>query len=179
MVRLLAQWAGGDPAELDEERVREYFLHLVREKGLAPQTVRQARAALTEFFVEMLGRRDWRVFRSVKTKDKYKLPVVLTREEVKRVLGLVREERFAVPLRLIYLCGLRLSEALHIEVSDIDRKGLRLHVRDGKGGKDRYVPLPQAALDMLTEHCALHPEDGAGLGPHPGGHRRSCHDRLD
>jgi integrase len=156
MVRLLSQWCECDPAELNEERVREYFLHLVREKGYAPQTVRQARAALTEFFVEMLGRHEWRVFRSVKTKDPQKLPVVLTREEVKRVLGAVREERFAVPLRLIYLCGLRLSEALHIEVSDIDRKGLRLHVRDGKGGKDRYVPLPQAALDMLTEHWKTH-----------------------
>ena len=46
LVRLLSEWCAGDPAELDEERVREYFLHLVREKGLAPQTVRQARAAL-------------------------------------------------------------------------------------------------------------------------------------
>ena len=65
MVRLLSQWCAGDPAELEEERVREYFLHLVREKGLAPQTVRQARAALTAYYVEMLGRREWRVFSSV------------------------------------------------------------------------------------------------------------------
>lgn len=156
MVRLLAQWSGSDPAELEEERVRDYFLHLVREKGLAPQTVRQARAALTAFYVEMLGRSEWRVFSSVKTKDKEKLPVVLTREEVKRLLAAVKEERFAVPLRLIYLCGLRLSEALHIEVRDIDRERLRLHIRDGKGGKDRCVPLPQAALDMLTSWWKTH-----------------------
>ena len=156
MVRLLAQWCGGDPAELEEERVREYFLHLVREKGLAPQTVRQARAALTAFYVEMLGRSEWRVFASIKTKDREKLPVVLTREEVKRLLKTVKEDRFGVPLRLIYLCGLRLSEALHIEVSDIDREGRRLHIRNGKGGKDRSVPLPQAALDMLTAWWKTH-----------------------
>jgi integrase/recombinase XerD len=156
MVRLLSQWCAGDPAELEEERVRAYFLHLVREKGLAPQTVRQARAALTAYYVEMLGRREWRVFSGVKTKDKHKLPVVLSREEVRQLLGAVVEERFAVPLRLIYLCGLRLSEALHLEVGDIDRQRLRLHVRDGKGGKDRYVPLPQAGLDMLAEHWKTH-----------------------
>jgi integrase/recombinase XerD len=96
------------------------------------------------------------VFSTVRTKDRQKLPVVLSREEVRRVLGAVEAERFAVPLRLICLCGLRLSEALHLEVGDIDRRGLRLHVRDGKGGKDRYVPLPQAALDMLTEHWKTH-----------------------
>jgi hypothetical protein len=56
MVRLLAQWCAGDPEELEEERVREYFLHVVPEKGLAPQTVRQARAALTADDVESLGR---------------------------------------------------------------------------------------------------------------------------
>jgi integrase/recombinase XerD len=75
---------------------------------------------------------------------------VLLREEVRLIFGEVKEARFAVPLRLIYLCGLRLSECLHIEVRDINRKEQRLHIRDGKGGKDRYVPLPQAALDELT-----------------------------
>lgn len=136
MLRLLARWAGSDPAELTEEQVREFFLHLIRDRQYASQSIRQARVALTVFYTDMLGRTDWKVMASVKTKDLFKLPMVLSRQEVAQVLGHVREMRFAVPLRLIYLCGLRLSECLHVEVKDIQRAGLRLHVREGKGGKD-------------------------------------------
>ena len=156
MIRLLAQWADEDPAALTEERVRDYFLHLVRVRSYAPQTLRQARAALSCFFIEMLGVRGWRVFDHIKTRDHQQLPVVLSRDEVRRVLSQVKELRFLAPLSLIYLCGLRLNEALHIETRDIHRKELRLHVRLGKGGKDRYVPLPQAALDMLEHWYRCH-----------------------
>ena len=151
VIRILEQWAEEDAAALGEERVREFFLHLVRERGYAPKSLRQARAALVCFYREMLGcAADWTVFAHVKTKDREALPVVLSREEVRRILTEVREPRFAVPLRLIYLCGLRLSEALHIEVGDIHRAQMRLHIREGKGGKDRYVPLPANALEALS-----------------------------
>lgn len=156
VVRVLARWAGEDPAGLGEERVREFFLHLIRDRQQAPQSIRQARAALTAFYAEMLGRTDWTVFASVKTKDPVKLPVVLSREEVRNILTHVRELRFAVPLRLIYLCGLRLGECLQVEVKDIQRAGLRLHVRNGKGGKDRMVPLPEAALHDLEQWWRWH-----------------------
>ena len=79
MVRLLARWAGRDPAELDEEQVRGFFLHLIRDRQYAPQSIRQARAALTAFYMEMPGRTDWTIFAPVKTKDLVKLPVVLSR----------------------------------------------------------------------------------------------------
>jgi integrase/recombinase XerD len=156
VVRILAQWAGEDPAELGEERVREFFLHLIGERSYASKSVRQARAALSSFFGEMLGHSGWRVFGQVKTKDAERLPEVLMREEVRQILTQVTEPRFAVPLRLIYMCGLRLSECLHIEVHDIRRGEQRLHIREGKGGKDRYVPLPQAALDDLTRWWKWH-----------------------
>ena len=156
VVRILAQWAGEDPAALGEERVREFFLHLVRERGYAPKSLRQARAALVAFYRDMPGRAQWRVFDEVKTKDREQLPVVLSREEVRRILTEVKELRYAVPLRLIYLCGLRLSEALHVEVRDIHRAEQRLHIREGKGGKDRCVPLPAAALDALEEWWRWH-----------------------
>ena len=81
MLRLLAAWAGQDPAELGEERVREFFLHLIQDRKYAPQSIRQAHVALTAFYMEMLGRTDWTVLASVKTKDPVKLPVVLSREE--------------------------------------------------------------------------------------------------
>ena len=156
VVRILAQWAGEDPAVLVEERVREFFLHLITERGYAPKSVRQARAGLISFYRDMLRVEGWRVFDEIRTKDRQRLPEVLEREEVRLVLSEVKEPRYATALRLIYLCGLRLSEALHVEVRDIDRKAQRLHIRDGKGGKDRYVPLPQAALDDLTNWWKWH-----------------------
>jgi integrase/recombinase XerD len=156
MIRLLAQWAGGDPALLSEEPVREYFLHLVNGRSYAPMTLRRARESLSCFFIEMLGVADGRVFAHIKTKDSQKLPVVLSRDEVRRVLAQVKDLRFLAPLTLIYLCGLRLSEALNIETRDIHRKELRLHVRLGIGGKDRYVPLPQAALEILERWYRCH-----------------------
>ena len=159
VVRMLAGWAGEDPAGLEEERVREFFLHLVRERGYASKSIRQARAGLVSFYRDMLGLAGWKVFDDVRTKDREQLPEVLLREEVRLILGGVTELRFATPLRVIYLCGLRLSECLHIEVRDIDRARQRLHIRDGKGGKDRFVPLPQTALEDLTNwwKCHRHP----------------------
>jgi len=153
---MLAGWAGEDPAVLGEERVREFFLHLIRERGYAPKSVRQARAGLLSFYRDMLRVEGWRVFDEIKTKDRERLPEVLDRGEVRCVLSEVKEARYATALRLIYLCGLRLSEALHVEVRDIHRQEQRLHIRDGKGGKDRFVPLPQAALDDLTNWWKWH-----------------------
>ena len=155
-MRILAQWAGSDPAGLGEERVREFFLHLLRDRRYAPKSARGARAALIYFFTEMLGVQGWKVFSHIRTRNREQLPVVLSREEVRCILKAVKEPRFGVALRLIYLCGLRLSECLHIEVHDIERKEQRLHIREGKGGKDRYVPLPQAAIEDLTQWWKWH-----------------------
>jgi integrase/recombinase XerD len=78
---------------------------------------------------------DWSLFSTIKTKDPERIPVVLSREEVRLILGLVREDRFRICLRLIYECGLRLGEGLRIETRDIDRAGHRLMVRQGQRGE--------------------------------------------
>jgi integrase/recombinase XerD len=96
------------------------------------------------------------VFSTVRTRDVFKLPVVLSREEVRQVLAAVRLPRFSVCLRLIYECGLRLNEALQVQTTDIDRAGQRLLVRMGKGGKDRIVPLSEAMLEDLTRWWRVH-----------------------
>jgi integrase/recombinase XerD len=156
IVRQLGEWAQRDPALLEEEDVREFFLHLLRDRGYAAQSMRQARASLVSFYAGMLGRVDWKVFATIKTKDIFKLPVVLTADEVRRVLDAVRETRFRVCLRLIYECGLRLTEALRIETRDIGRADRRLHVRCGKGGKERYVPLSPLMIDELSAWWRQH-----------------------
>ena len=135
--------------------MRSFFVFLKNDRDYAAQSMRQARASLTAFYAEML-RREWNVFSTVKTRDVFKLPVVLSREEVRQVLGAVRLPRFSVCLRLIYECGLRLNEALRVQTQDIDRAGQRLHVRLGKGGKDRCVPLSAAMLEDLTQWWKVH-----------------------
>ena len=85
-----------------------------------------------------------------------KLPAVLNIEEVLKILSLIRLPRYRVCLSTIYSCGLRLQEGTHLQVADIDRARMMLHVSHGKGGKDRYVPLPQRTLEMLRQYRKTH-----------------------
>jgi site-specific recombinase XerD len=98
----------------------------------------------------------WTVFDEIRTKDTRPLPRVLSRHEVAAVLGALKVQRFIVVLRLIYACGLRLGEAVALEWRDLDAAQGRLLVRDGKGGKQRFVPLPAALLPMLRAYWATH-----------------------
>lgn len=103
----------------------------------------------------------------VRAPHEHKLPVVLSQQEVKRVLSSIRIFRHRACLTTIYSCGLRLSEATHIQVGDIDSHHMLLHVKHGKGGKDRFVPLPQKTLLMLREFWKTH-RNKTWLFPAPG-----------
>jgi integrase/recombinase XerD len=87
----------------------------------------------------------------VRPPQEHKVPVVLSVEEVRQILGGVRKLHFRVCLRTIYACGLRLSEGISLQVGAIDSARMRVHVRLGKGGRDRYVPLPETTLTMLRQ----------------------------
>jgi integrase/recombinase XerD len=84
-----------------------------------------------------------------------KLPVVLSREEVQRILNGVRIPVYRICLTTIYACGLRLLEGAHLEIADVDSARMVLHIH-GKGGRDRYVPLPERLLALLREHWKTH-----------------------
>jgi integrase/recombinase XerD len=155
-VRLIGEHYAADPATLSEQQVRDYFVFLVRTKGLKGVSIRQARAALRLFYEMIVRVEKWTVFDEVRTKDTRPLPKVLSRADVAAVLGTVRVHRFRAVLRLIYACGLRLGEAVALEVRDIDGKEGRLLIRDGKGGKQRYVPLPKMMLLELRAWWATH-----------------------
>jgi integrase/recombinase XerD len=77
---------------------------------------------------------------------------VLSQEEVRSILKLVRVPVYRMALTLIYACGLRISEAARLETRDIDGKRHLILVREGKGGRDRYVPLHQRPLELLREY---------------------------
>jgi integrase/recombinase XerD len=86
----------------------------------------------------------------------FKLPVILSANEVRRLLALVPALDHRVCLSLIYSCGLRLGEGLRLEVRDIDAERRLIHIRGGKGNQDRYVPLPQRTLLLLREQWKAH-----------------------
>ena len=100
--------------------------------------------------------KNWHTFELVRPPHENKLPVVLSVQEVQRVLSCVERQRYQVCLTLIYSCGLRLLEGVRLQIKDIDGERKMLHVRLGKGGKDRYVPLPEATLKMLRQHWQTH-----------------------
>jgi len=142
------------PDQLSEEDIRQYFVHLTCERKLARPTVTIALCGI-KFFYEKTLRRDWSLTGVPTPKREKKLPVVLTHEQVKAILARVRTVRHRACLSLIYSCGLRLQEACWVKVTDIDRVRGLLRV-DGKGGKQRYVPLPESILPLLEECWLTH-----------------------
>jgi integrase len=92
----------------------------------------------------------------VRANAQFKLPVILSASETRRVLAHVALLDHRVCLTTIYSCGLRLGEGLKLEVRDIDAERMLLHIRAGKGNKDRYVPLPQRTLELLREQWKTH-----------------------
>ena len=100
--------------------------------------------------------KNWHTFELVRPPHENKLPVVLSVQEVQRILSCVERQRYQVCLTLIYSCGLRLLEGVRLQIKDIDGERKMLHVRLGKGGKDRYVPLPDATLKMLRQYWQTH-----------------------
>lgn len=155
-IRLVHEYFGCDPAGLTEEQFRDYILHVKTAKGWRPKTIRRAVASARAFFIDTLGHHEWTVFSQIKTKDHDELPAVLTRDQVRRLLKHIRLRRYRIPVKLIYCCGLRLSECLSLTVHDIRRKENKLIVRGGKGHKDRMVPIATEMIDDLGAYWRFH-----------------------
>jgi len=155
-MRLVHEQAGCDPAEMSEEMLRDYFLHVKMVKGWKPKTIRQAAAAAKLFFMGMLEHEQWKIFSQIRAKDEDSLPAVLTREEVIRLLRHIRLRRYRIPVKLIYCCGLRLSECLSLTIHDIDAKGGKLWIRKSKGNKDRMIPISQTMVEDLRRYWKFH-----------------------
>lgn len=174
-IRLLRDHCAGDPKRLSRRKVEEYLLHLKIERGWSASSLRQAIAACRMFYAEMLGKQ-WKLWDVVEVRDKKKLPVVLEIEEVKRILDRVPLLRHRTPLRLIYCCGLRLDEAVRLTIDDIDPG--RILIRDGKGGKDRYVPLSGSMYRELQYYWKQHRNE-KWIFPSAGrGHPSNARERM-
>jgi integrase/recombinase XerD len=176
VVAQLAHHYDRSPDQLEEEEVRRYLLHLVVDKKIARGSFSVVLGGLRFFFQQVLGR-DWKNLDVAKPRAEKKLPVVLSRDEVWRVLDTVRIDVYRVCLTTIYACGLRLMEGARLQIPDVDSARGVLRVQ-GKRGKQREVPLPIATLQLLRDHWRTHrsPSWLFPASPRQGMHSCVAHD---
>ena len=152
--QLTAQY--GLPADcLTEQQVRDYFLHLKNDKQSASGTLSVAFSGIKFFYTHTVPR-DWKTLKMVRVPKQKTLPDVLTIDEVRRLIDAVRLPHVKTFFWTVYSLGLRLQEALHLQVGDIDGQRMLVHVHLGKGARDRYVPLPERTLTILRQHWVTH-----------------------
>jgi len=155
-VRQWAEYFNTAPDLITAEQLRQYFIYLKCIKKVARQTSTQVLCAIKLFWEKTL-RRVWPAeLELVRAQPRFKLPVILSAQEVRLILANVAALDQRVALITLYSCGLRLSEGLHLQVRDIDAGRMLLHIRAGKGNRDRYVPLPSRTLTHLRTLWKTH-----------------------
>lgn len=163
-VKQLAKYFRRSPDQLTEHDLRQYFLYLTNDKKLSRSSTTIALCAV-KFLYQKTLHRQWPTLQLIRPAFERKLPAVLSRDEVGRILNEVQNPAYRACLKTIYSCGLRISEGIHLKVFDIDSARMMLLIR-GKGNKQRYVPLPKATLDLLRAHWRTH-RDPTWLFPAP------------
>jgi site-specific recombinase XerD len=154
-VRMLAEHFHKSPDCVSEEELRAYFLYRQKECGWSNTSLKIAHAGIRFFYTHTFPKK-MDVIELFRVRRERRLPVVLSREEVRHLLSFVHLARYRALLSVIYSCGLRLHEGTHLQVSDIDSSRMLIHVHRGKGAKDRLVPLPLSTLRILRENWKFH-----------------------
>jgi site-specific recombinase XerD len=154
-VRMLVEFYNKTPDLISEQELQDYFLHRKNADKWSAATMRICYSGIKFFFVNVL-KRQWHTLDLVHAKREQRLPTVLSVKTVRSILDTVNTPKNKAYLNTVYSCGLRLHEALNLQVSDIDAERMRIHVHRGKGAKDRYVPLPESTLHILRSYWKLH-----------------------
>lgn len=154
-VEALARHYHRSPAELDTDELQRYFVHLAQERGLSPASCRLHLNAVRFLYLQVLR---WPSFDVplVVPKRPQRIPELLTREEVGRILRACSNPKHRMLLELCYGCGLRVSELVSVRVRHIDGERQLLRVEQGKGAKDRLVVLPPGLLQRLRLYWRLY-----------------------
>ena len=151
-VKQFAEYFGKSPEKLGAEEVRRYQLYLLNEKKYTAGSVKVHISALHFFYKKVLKRRDLTLDDLVYPKKPKKLPVVLSQGEVTRLIEATTNPMHRTVLMVLYGTGIRRTEASLLKVSDIDSQRMVLHIRQGKGARDREVPLSTTLLQALREY---------------------------
>jgi site-specific recombinase XerD len=154
-IRQLAEYCQKPPDQVSDEELRQYFLYQATVRKLSPVAIRISLCGI-KFFFDNTIQRPWPTLRLIRIRSEKKMPEILSRTEVWVILSHVRVPIYRVCLQTIYTCGLRLSEGVRLQVSDIDSSRKMVHIRKAKGGRDRYVPLPEGTLLALRQSWKTH-----------------------
>jgi site-specific recombinase XerD len=146
-----AKYFHRSPGRLGPEHIRQYQAYLFRERKLSPGTIEGRTAALRFLFVKTL-RRPYLPDQIPFPKRQRRLPTILDQDEVARLIDCASNLMHRAMLMMLYATGLRRAELCHLKVSDIDSKRMVIHVRRGKGGRDRDVMLTPKLLETLREY---------------------------
>jgi integrase/recombinase XerD len=152
-VKNFSKHFGKSPDKLTFEDVRQYQLSLVG-RGLGPQAVNQIMCALRFFYKTTMGIKDAHEHIALARRSD-PLPAILSRDEVGRFLQAAHSGKYRIAFATIYATGLRVSELISLTVKDIDSGRMVIHVRQGKGRKDRYVMLSEQLLDLLRSYWKI------------------------
>lgn len=163
-IKLFAKYFRRCPSKMGEEEILAYQLYLAERGDVASGYRCQFVTAVKYFYRHVLGQPD-KTLRIRSPKRTYPLPVVLSVEEVARLFSVVRSLKYRAVLALAYGSGLRNGECRRLKKTDIDRERMMIHVRGGKGSKDRYVTLGQSTLDLLRQYYAQRRPAGEYLFP--------------
>lgn len=155
----LSKFYNTSPDLLSDQQIRDYLQHCIVEKKLSTSYINQSISALKILFVQVM-KKEWDSISIPRIKREKKLPVVLSKEEVKSILNEVKNIKHKTILTLIYSAGLRVGEAITLKIQDIDSTRMQIRIRQAKGAKDRYVVLSSVLLDLLRTYYNLyHPKD--------------------
>src|SRR5262245_34750957 len=146
-----ARYFGESPDKLGQEHLRKYQLHLLNDCRLTVETIVGRIAALRFFFVKVLGR-PYRKIDLVYPKRPDRLPVILSEEEVARLIESANSSYHRVILMTLYGTGLRREELCRLRLTDVDSQRMVIHVRQGKGNRDRDVTLSPKLLEVLRAY---------------------------
>lgn len=165
-VRQLTKHYQKSPELISDEELRQYFLYNKNERRWSRVTSTISLCGIKLFYTLTL-KREWTSLKFVRPEKEKKLPVILSRQEVKAILNHVHFPHHRACLKVIYSLGLRIGEGTHLQVSDIDSDRMFVHIHRGKGNKDRYIPLPQRTLDILKAFYRMH-RNPVWIFPAPG-----------
>jgi integrase/recombinase XerD len=154
-IRKFTEFLGHSPDLASEDQLRNYLLFLVDSKKWQPSTINVAQQALKRFF-RVTCPKDWAVLKLARVQVEQKLPVVISIREVHTLLKLIEKPSMRCFFTVVYSMGLRLQEALNLQVADVDRQRMLIHVHRGKGAKDRLVPLPESTREIMRNYWATH-----------------------
>ena len=159
-VREFAAYFHRSPDQLGVEELRQFQLHMLRDRKLATGTVENRMTALHFFFKKVLKRYDPELYDTQLTRVPKKLPVVLSPEEVEKLIAAASNIRYRMILVLLYATGLRRTEASQLKLTDIDSQRMVIHVHQGKNSRDRELPLTPKLLEALRAYwraCKVKP----------------------